>query len=408
MQIVMIGNSAAALNAAEVFRQYNQKASLTLVSQEEGPAYSRVLLPYFLRGKLPYEKLFFLPEEVYEKWQAKTCFGCRVTGIDTKAQRLHLADSSSLPYDKLLIAAGANPVMPGLENLPGPGVFHLWSLQDALNLAPYFQPGKGILVIGSGFIALQAAWAALSRGMRVTLLKKLKRIMPRVLDATAAGILEGQMLSRGINLIANEGGMSIERLPGGVLRVFIPGQPPLDVDAIIVAVGARPNTDFLQGSGLEIDGGILVNAKMETNLPGIYAAGDITRGLSAFGEPDVNHALWSTAVEGGKIAGANMAGQNRVYTGSLNMNVTEMFGLTVASMGKFQPCEGEREEIYLNAAKTRYAKLVFAGAQLRGGVILGQPEDAALLGLIRPLIRQEKQGDKGLRLEIKRLLEGYR
>jgi NADPH-dependent 2,4-dienoyl-CoA reductase/sulfur reductase-like enzyme len=130
---------------------------------------------------------------------------------------------------------------------------------------------------------------------------------------------------------------------------------------------------------------------METNVPGIFAAGDVARGPTAFGETHQTHALWPTAVEHGRIAGANLAGQSIPYQGSLNMNVTEMFGITVASMGKFIERKGLTSHIIDEAGQSRYVKIILREGVPIGAVALGGAEDTVMLGRLRPWIRNHRR-----------------
>jgi len=391
MRTVIIGNSAAGLNALESFRKYDEDSSLTIISSEPGPAYSRVLLPYYLRGKISFENLYINSQDYYEKLRVNTVFGKAVIRLDDQEKALTLCDGSKIAFDRLLIATGARPVKPPIKNLSGSGIYHMWTLEDAKNIAPYFLPGKRLLVLGSGFVSLQAAWSAINQGLEVTIYELAPRIMPQVLDEKAAEILQNKIIEHGVNLKVGTFTEKVERNKDGSIAVFTRDQEVIDVDIIIVGTGVCPNTDFLKESRIMLDRGIPVNERMETNVPDIYAAGDVVLGPTAFGECHINHALWPTAVEQGKIAGANMAGQNLRYQGSLNMNVTQMFGLTVASMGRFICGKDYREEISYQAEEGKYHKIVYDGEIPVGGIVVGDSEPVAWLGMLSPLIRQKKR-----------------
>ena len=153
----------------------------------------------------------------------------------------------------------------------------------------------------------------------------------------------------------------------------------------------RPNIEFLAGSPIRTDRGILIDEYMQTNVPGIYASGDVARGPTSFGETHQTHALWPTAVEHGKIAGENLAGRRIPYQGSLNMNVTEMFGITVASMGKFLEQKGLSSYLVRNSGPSRYFKIVLREGVPVGALALGGAEDAVILGRLRPWIRNRRR-----------------
>lgn len=391
MQIVIIGNSAAGLSALRHFRSIDRDSQITLISAEPGIAYSRVLLPYYLRRKIPYENLFIRQLEDYAKLDVKTEFGAKVRQVDTGSRTLRLDDGRTIGFDRLLIATGSRPFLPPIEGLAGPNVYHLWTLDDTEQLDPFLQTGRRALVIGSGFVALQAAWAAQQRGLKVTVYELLPRIMPTVLDERAAALLHQKVEEHGVEVQVGIQTDAVERRGNGVLGVQAKGRPTLEVDLIIVGAGVRPNTEFLDGSPVQTDRGIPVDGHMETNVPGIYAAGDVARGPTAFGETHQTHALWPTAVEHGRIAGANLAGQSILYQGSLNMNVTEMFGITVASMGKFTEREGLTSHIIDEAGQSRYVKIILGEGIPIGAVALGGAEDTVMLGRLRPWVRNHRR-----------------
>jgi len=397
MQAVIIGNSAASLAAAEAFRRYDRASELTLLAAEAGPAYSRVLLPYYLRGSLPRERLFIRGDADYRSLDAATVFGRAVTRVDDRRRTLTLADGEELAWDRLLVASGARPVLPRVRDLEGPGIHTLWTLQDADRLLPELLPGRRAVFIGSGFVSLQAAWAACVRGLRVTVLEALPRVLPKVLDQTASALLEARMREHGADVRCAVGIERIERQAGRTpLRVVLScDDPNVDADLVVVGAGVRPNLSFLEGTAVRVEaGGIPVDERMRTGVPGIYAAGDAALGPSVFGEAHAAHALWPTAVEQGRVAGANMAGHERVYAGSLNMNVAEMFALTVASMGRFLENGDPAEEplVEHDPRTGRYVKLLFRGGVPLGGVVLGTPEDLAVLAALRPRIRAGRKG----------------
>jgi NAD(P)H-nitrite reductase large subunit len=364
---------------------------LTLISSEAGNAYSRVLLPYYLRRKIPYENLFIRSPEDYRKLGVRTEFGTGVSRLDSASHALTLADGRSVDYDKLLIATGSRPFMPRIEGLAGSKALHLWTLHDTDQLDTLLRPGRRALILGSGFIALQAAWVAHQRGLQVTVYELLPRIMPTVLDGCGSALMRKKVEEHGVEVRVGIHTDRVDRSKMDVLTVHAKDHPPLDVDLIIVGAGVRPNVEFLADSPVRTDRGILIDQYMQTNVPGIYAAGDVARGPTSFGETHQTHALWPTAVEHGRIAGENLAGRRIPYRGSLNMNVTEMFGLTVASMGKFIEEEGHSCHLIEDTGSHRYLKIVMWKGVPVGAVALGTAEDAVILGRLRPWIRNRRK-----------------
>jgi nitrite reductase (NADH) large subunit len=391
MHLVIVGNGAAGLSALSRFRAIDRDSKVTLISAEAGTAYSRVLLPYYLRRKIPYENLFIRRPEDYEKLGVRAEFGTGVSRVDSESRKLKLADGRSICFDRLLVATGSRPFLPPIEGLAGTNVHHLWTLHDTEQLDTLFQPGRRALVLGSGFIALQAAWAAQQRGLKVTVYELLPRIMPTVLDEPAAALLQRHVEEHGVEVRVGIHTERVERSKTDVPTVQAKNHPPLEVDLIIVGAGVRPNIEFLAGSQVRTDRGIPIDEYMQTNVPGIYAAGDVARGPTSFGETHQTHALWPTAVEHGRIAGENLAGRAVAYRGSLNMNVTEMFGITVASMGRFIEEPGHSSHLDGAPDSSRYLKIVLREGVPVGAVALGGAEDAVILGRLRPWIRNRRR-----------------
>ena len=388
MKIVIIGNSAAGLSALEAFKKIDASSELTVVTKETSRPYSRVLLPYYLRGKVPYEHLFIRDENFFSNQKA-TCVTGRVLSVDPEEKAVHLADGRWLPYDKLLIATGSSPVRPPIAGLTGSGIFSLWTLNDVKKLQELFRSGKRVAVLGSGFVSLQGACAALSRGLSVTVIELLDRILTRALDERGAGIIADRMTALGIDLHLSCETTHIEQQANKSYLLHFKNSEQLETDFLILGTGAKPNIEFLAGTGIKTDIGILVDDRMETSLPGVYAAGDVAQVPSFAGGDSVVHALWPTAVETGRIAGVNMAGGDARYDGSLNMNVTQMFDLTVASMGSFEDSKGSESWIDDRLPPDHYLKIELKDGIPIGAVCVGSAELVSTLGLLRPLIREK-------------------
>ena len=383
-KIIIIGCSAAGLSALENLRKYD-KQSEVLVLSKEGAPYSRVLLPYILRQKLPYEGLDICGPEYFTRYNAQFKQE-NVIGVDPEKKTV-TTDQATYPYDKLLIATGSYAVAPPIEGMKGDKVFHMWTRSDLDALLPYFETSKRVCVIGSGFVALQAAWAARSRGLDVTVIELMDRIMPNVLDDEGAKILSQRIRECGVALYTGTSTQSIETLEDGSLVLHLKDKEDVPADFVIVGTGVRPNVGFLEGSGIVTDRGIPVDGHMRTNVEDVYASGDVAAGPTIFGDVHLIHALWPTAVEMGKVAGENMAGLSTVYEGSLNMNVTEMYGVTVASIGKF--ADQEVDDFYLYPSEPYgYLKICCKDGRLIGGCLVGNSDAVEYLGKMRPLIRK--------------------
>jgi NADPH-dependent 2,4-dienoyl-CoA reductase/sulfur reductase-like enzyme len=390
MKIAVIGNSAAAISGIETFRKYDQKSPIVLISREEHLPYSRVLLPYFLLGRIDLDQVSYRSADFYDHMHVEAFLGRSAVDIDIPRKRLYLDDGKRIPFDKLLISSGSSPVKPPIAGLSDLDIGHLWTLEDAARINQLFREKKRLLIVGGGFISLMVAWAALQRKMEVTVVELLPHVMPQILDQKAAELLEAEIRKTGTRLLTGTVIERIEKNPENQYRVYPANRVPFEVDMVIVAAGVRPNREFVDTNQIDTDTGILVNDRMQSSLPGIYAAGDVAQGPAACGGPHCIHALWTTAVEHGKIAGANMAGQDVLYQGSLNNNVSEFFHVTVASIGVLQESAHVRGREYFDSKRRLYLKLFLDGDVPVGGILLGSPEDVSSFGVLRSYILQKK------------------
>ena len=388
MHIVIIGASAAGLSALEKLRKLDADCRITVISQDAARPYSRVLIPYYLSGKTGWDNLFIRDPNYFESLNCSHISGT-VSGLEPQTKTLTLKGGQTVQYDRLLITTGSSPAKPPIAGIDGDNIHHMWTLKDIELLAPLYESARKMVVLGSGFVSLQAAWAGVQRGLEVTVIEILPRIMPLVLDHKASELLGARMKAKGVTLHLEAASRAIEHTANGSLLVHRASHKPIEADFMVVGTGVRPNVDFLTGSGIEMGRGILVNRRMETSLPDVYAAGDVAQGPTIFGPERTIHALWPTAVEMGAVAGENLAGKKNGYQGSLNMNVTQMFDLTVASMGKFQ--DGDGDEVWIDQALPQgsYLKIVLQDHTPIGGVAAGGSELVATLGILRPLIREK-------------------
>lgn len=391
MHVVIIGNSAAGLSALETFRKYNSDAKVTIISKEGGLAYSRVLLPYYLRGKVEYDT-FFIRDKAYYDNMNVDYVEAAVTKVDDTNNVVHLDNGETMQYDKLLIATGSHAMKPPVPGLDAEGVFNMWTLDDAEKLEPYFEKGKRVMVLGSGFVSLQAAWAALYKGLDVKIIELAGRIMPTVLDEKGAELLSDQIVKLGAELRCNTMTERVEKNDDGSFTIYTKGEEPFDVDFIIVGTGVRANIALVNDTNVETDRGILVSPNMQTSVENIYSAGDVAQGPTTFGDKHMIHALWPTAIEMGKIAGANLAGKELSYEGSLNMNTTQMFDVTVSSMGNFNDGQGDHVEVLDGKVfgGYGYVKIVFENKRVVGATAVGSTDIVPLLGKLRTIIKKKE------------------
>jgi NAD(P)H-nitrite reductase large subunit len=264
-----------------------------------------------------------------------------------------------------------------------------------------------VVLIGAGFIGCIIMEALVERGVRLTVVEREDRMVPRMLDDVAGGLLKRWCESKGITVLTNSSVAGVEQSKTG-LSVQLENGDRLSADLIITATGVKSNVDFLAGSGIEIDQGILVNSCLETNQQGVFAAGDVAQGRDYSTGGYAVQAVQPTAVEHGRIAAANMVNQNSVHhAGSLNMNVLDTLGLISTSFGQWMGIEDGDHAILLDEDRYRYLNLQFDGDYLTGASSLGHTEH---IGVLRGLIRSRVPlgvWKKRLIKDPTRLMEAY-
>lgn len=325
MRYVIIGTGAAGISAAKVLGEMDKKNEIIMVSPDE-TVYSRCMLHYVIAGKRDIKSISFIEEDFFEKNNITWIKGKKVTEISPRNQEVILEDVSRIPYDKLLIAAGSKASMPPIKGLSdSTNVFHLRDLTDAeaiLNTA--LTAGKA-LVLGAGLIGLDAASALISRDIKVTIVEMADRVLSLQLDNQAAYQYQKEIEKLGGTVYTGVSVMeAIKDENGKVKAVKLSNGLEEDCDMVVSAVGVRANTDFILSDAFETNRGIQVNARMETSVHDIYAAGDVT-GLSG---------IWPSAVKQGIVAALNMLGIEEYYSDYFTAkNAINLFGLGTVSIG---------------------------------------------------------------------------
>ncbi len=383
---VVVGGGPAGVFAIETIRDLAPDDEITLISDE--PAYSRMVLPYFMAEEIREEHVFTGNDHYFERLKVKWRLG-RVSRVDPKAKTLTLAEETPVPFDTLLIATGSSPLPLNIPGASGPAVSNLWTLDDARRILSRTQGKKArVVFIGAGFIGLIVLNALAKVGCELAVVEVEPQILPRMLDRRSAELATKWLQQKGIachvgvraTAIGDRGGQKVVTLSDGRTLVG---------DLAVIAVGVRPNADLVKDSGIRTNYGILVDDHLRTNVPDIYAAGDVAEGIDlSTGTPAV-HAIQPTAVEHGRVAGANMAGRAVAYPGSLSMNILDVVKLQTASFGLWRE-DGRETTVVENASRPVYRKLVWDGDRIVGAIFLGPPADVALLndmGMVKGLIQ---------------------
>ncbi len=333
MRVVIIGNGPAAVAAAEVARQLDGGCDIALISREPVPFYSPCALAEYVEGRLPRKDLFLRDEGFYRERRIRTLFGRPAVALDAGARRVRLEGGETVEYDRVLVASGARAVTPPIPGLTGVrGVFGFKTLADADAVLLHLRRAERAVVIGSGLVGLEVAQTLVRRGLRVTVVEALPQVLPQMLDAEMAALAEGLLRERGVEVLTGSPAEAVYGGTAGVSAVRAGGRE-IPCELVVCAAGVRPDLSLVAGSGVATATGILVDDRMETSVPGVFAAGDVVEAAGPAGGRRVV-ANWPNAVNGGRVAGFNMMGVERRYAGPDDVNVVRIFDMPVSSFGE--------------------------------------------------------------------------
>ncbi len=340
---LVIGGGTAGLNAIRTIREEDGgESEITLVSAER--PYSRMVLPYYLGNTIAESHVFTATPASLAAWKVKSLVGRKAASLDTAKNTLTLDDGGTVEYDDCLIATGSRAAKAPIPGADGPGIHCFWTIDEARAVVASVKPGTRVVMVGAGFIAFTILNAILARGAALTIVEVAPRILPRMVDAECAAIVESWLTRHGVAIRAGATVTGIEEDRGRRRLRFQKGDP-LAADIVIMATGIRTNLEWLQGSGIETvdggQGGILVDDHLRSNVRNVYAAGDVARGRNLVTGAAEVHAIEPTAQEHGRVVGANMAGRDVAYRGSLIMNIVEVCHLDVASFGQWEDASAD-------------------------------------------------------------------
>lgn len=342
MKVVIIGGVAGGATAAARIRRLDEKAQIIVFEKSGYVSYANCGLPYYIGGVITDPEALTLqtPESFWERFRIDMRVKHAVIGIDAKRQvvkvrNLNTQDVFEESYDKLLIATGAKPVWPDLPGMNLPKLFTLRTVEDTFKIHEFVrkhQP-KSVVLAGGGYIGLELAENFKELGMEVTIVQRPKQLM-NPLDADMAAFVHAKMRSKGVNLMLGHTVAGFENGKNGI-RVLLKDGKPLEADMVILAIGVAPDTHLAREAGVELGmkGSIVVNERMETSVPDIFAAGDAVEVKHYITGEKALISLAGPANKQGRIAADNICGGNSRYPGSQGSSVIKVFDMTVASTG---------------------------------------------------------------------------
>jgi len=387
MRHLIIGGGPAGVVAAETLRKADPAAEITLLCGEAEPPYSRMAIPYLLKGDIAEAGTHLRKDADHYATQRIQVVHGRARSVDTTGRTVDLGGNQRLPYDRLLIATGSRPSRESIPGIDLPGVRSCWTLEDARAILAQAKPGTRIVQMGAGFVGCIIMEGLLSRGVDLTILVRSGYMVRRMMNPTASGLLRQWCQAKGVKIFTRTQPTGLSAADG-VLQVALADGRVLPADIYLSAVGVDPNLDFLAGSGINLGQGIVVDEHLQSSVPGVYAAGDVAESRDCLTGKRQLNAIQPNAVEQGRIAALNMAGRPTVFKGSFVFNVLTTLGLVSSSFGEWEGQPGGDSSEVLDAARYRYLNLQFQGDRLIGANSVGFTDHVgALRGLIEGRVR---------------------
>lgn len=372
--IIIIGNGAAGTTACEEIRKRNKAASIELISDEDTIGYNRPMLTKGILSDIETLNFYIKPESWYRDNHIRLTLGTSVTDIDGNHKKITLSDGTERSYDKLILATGARPFIPPLEGVDQKGVFAIRTLRDVRGVQEYLRNVQKVAVVGGGILGLEAAWEIKKAGKEVTVIHNGPELMDRQLDPKGSAILKEAAQKQGITVLTEKRTTALEGT-GTVTGVRLSDGTLLETQMVIFSTGVTPNLDLIASCGIDADRHFIVNDRMETNLPGVYACGDcaMCNGVSI--------GIWNQAVEMGKVAGANAVGDALSYQPITPANSFHGMGITLFSVGDpgRDPSKKYKSIEILDEGKDLYEKYYFVNNRFCGGILMGDVSKSSKL-----------------------------
>jgi phenylglyoxylate dehydrogenase epsilon subunit len=364
---LVVGSSHAALEAVTAIRMHDPEGSLTLLTRDPHLPYSPTVLPYVVSGRSAADGIFLRSEKFFADNHVSLKRGTALKALHAARNTAELADGSEIGYEKLLLATGASPAIPPIPGIDQIAYHVLRTLDDATKLNAAMKQSKQAVVMGAGLVGMHAAENLVKAGASVTIVEMAKQLTDGYFDATAAGLIEKAFTDNGARILT--GSRVVKLAPSAIgAMITLENGTTLEADLLLVATGVKPNMEYLAGSPVEHDRGILVSDTMQTSVANVWSAGDCAPAKGFFTDAKVMNAILPDATEQGRIAGMAMAGDPGLkhYPGGVPLNTYHFFGRHAISVGSSKAPEGAEVVTRFDEASGRYLKVIFMEGRLLG------------------------------------------
>jgi NAD(P)H-nitrite reductase large subunit len=384
MRILIIGNSAAGTAAIEAIRRHDRQSRIVQLSDEAFPLYSRCLLPYYMAGAINGEMLQYRERDFHQTRNVELHAGpgFRAVKLDSQRQVVDCENGSVYDYDRLLICTGSSAKLPA--NIPGgiEGIHVLRSFADAEMIREQSRKARKAVVVGAGLIGIKAATALNAGGIETTVVARSNRVLSQMIDVEASRIISRQLHEKNIAVLLGADIAEVQSVGNRLVGVKTDQGTSIQCELLIAAKGVSPNTDLVDSTPVEKKWGIKTDQHMRTNQENIFAAGDVAEAYDIALEDYTLNALWTCAVEQGRVAGLNAIGKVTAYNGALGMNSLNVCDVSLISFG-ITAAEDESRFRILRSSRPRkneYKKMTIGSDhRIKGIILLGNIDNAGVL-----------------------------
>jgi nitrite reductase (NADH) large subunit len=361
---VIVGLGIAGISAARKIREVDKEGAIDIFTKEAYPFYYRPRLPDYVAGEVEVKGFIVNPASWYEKERITLHLEEGVSRVDPDKHEVETVKGETFAYDRLLLATGGNSFVPPIKGSDKEGVFALRNVADADRIKAYAAKSKKLILIGGGLLGLEAGNGLRKAGLKVAVMERSLRLLPRQTDPACSEILKAKMEEMGFTIMLEARSAEIlgdKKVEG--LR--LESGETVSGDMILISAGVRPELGLAQAIGLEIDKAVVVNDRMETSRESVYAAGDVIQHRGHF------YGIWPASQAQGEVAGVNMAGGEGRYEGTVMSNRLKVMGIDLVASGEIDP-EGQLEcEKVVEKDKGIYRKLVLKEGRTIGCVLFG-------------------------------------
>jgi NADPH-dependent 2,4-dienoyl-CoA reductase/sulfur reductase-like enzyme len=400
---VILGAGPAGVIAAETIRKHAPADAITLIGNEKEPPYSRMAIPYLLIGNVDERGTYLRKSPSHLQDLNIKVIQAQVQSVDVASKTIAMEGGDRLSYDALLIATGSHPVQPPIPGIDAAGVHPCWTLEDARAIQSLAVNGARVLQLGAGFIGCIIMEALAARGVHLSVVEMGDRMVPRMMGPTAGGMIRDWCETKGVEVFTGTRVEAIE--PGSPLKVRLSNGKTVEADLVISAAGVRPAIGFLENSGITSLLGVLTDEHLQTNVPGVFAAGDCAEAFDKVSGKTIVSAIQPNAAEQARVAALNMVAfaQGKApcaeLKGVTQINVLDTLGLISASFGDWEGRPGGEHVELTDTGARKHLSLQFQDDVLIGcnsvgwtdhvGVMRGLVEGQVKLGAWKDVLKQD-------------------